>query len=386
MLQCAVVFLVVALLAALFGFGGIAWTAAGITAVHFVLFLILFLVSFVFERERGASSRYPGATGCMPDRPLPGSMPGHPSHGWKGRRPTRKPREPKPKPEPIARAILRRHTDVSFPARVHLGKSYNLRVALVPAEEALPGGGIHARPKPHTATMNLLVPPPTRWGAARPPVRMSVSVAAENFEIDGFARAELVVPLEGRASTVQFGLRGLKVGPGRVMIDFTQDGRPMGSVDLAPEVVAGSEADRVPGDSALAEGGINVNLGLGLNLAPPDLVLKVFEHRLTGHPGRMQFVLFSTHRALADLPVLDGDLGTLDLKAAVVTWVGVQLQAVGVLAGQLHSTEDVTRTLGPVGCNLFQQLLPPALQDHCWTFRKRGVKTLMIRSDEPHIP
>src|SRR5262249_8310202 len=34
----------------------------------------------------------------------------------------------------------------------------------------------------------------------------------------------------------------------------------------------------------------------------------------------------------------------------------------------------------------FQQLLPPALQELSWTFRERGVKTVMILSDEPHIP
>ena len=35
---------------------------------------------------------------------------------------------------------IRRHTDVSFPAVVQAGKVYNLRVQLVPAEEALPSG------------------------------------------------------------------------------------------------------------------------------------------------------------------------------------------------------------------------------------------------------
>jgi type VI secretion system protein ImpC len=304
---------------------------------------------------------------------------------------TRKPGRAERMTVPVSPTIVRRHTDVSFPALVLSGKRYNLRVVLVPAEETLAEGGVRERPRPHAhdATMNLLVPSPPRRGDPPPPIRVNVSVAAENFEIDGPSRAELVVPLEGRSSTVQFGLRGLDAGPGRVMIDFAQDGRPVGSVDLAPEVVADldSESERIPGGPARAMGGINLNLGLGLNLAPPDLVLKVFEHRLTGHPGRLQFVLSSSLRSLVDLPVLDGDLGTLDLKADVSDWVGTQLQAVSALAEQSDATaEVVTRTLGDVGCNLFQQLLPPALQDLCWTFRQRGVKTMMILSDEPHIP
>jgi uncharacterized membrane protein YtjA (UPF0391 family) len=47
MLPWAVMFFVVALVAALFGFGGIAIAAAGIAKILFYLFLILFLVTFV---------------------------------------------------------------------------------------------------------------------------------------------------------------------------------------------------------------------------------------------------------------------------------------------------------------------------------------------------
>ena len=47
MLYWAFVFLVVALIAALFGFGGIAAEAALIGKVLFVVFLILFLVSLL---------------------------------------------------------------------------------------------------------------------------------------------------------------------------------------------------------------------------------------------------------------------------------------------------------------------------------------------------
>jgi uncharacterized membrane protein YtjA (UPF0391 family) len=48
MLYWALVFLAVALVAALFGFGGVASTAAGFAKILFFIFLILFLVSLVF--------------------------------------------------------------------------------------------------------------------------------------------------------------------------------------------------------------------------------------------------------------------------------------------------------------------------------------------------
>jgi uncharacterized membrane protein YtjA (UPF0391 family) len=47
MLRWALIFFVVALVAALFGFGGIALAAAGVAKILFYLFLILFLITLV---------------------------------------------------------------------------------------------------------------------------------------------------------------------------------------------------------------------------------------------------------------------------------------------------------------------------------------------------
>ena len=50
----AVVFLIIALVAALFGFGGIAVASAGIAKLLFFIFLVLFVISLVFGwRGRG---------------------------------------------------------------------------------------------------------------------------------------------------------------------------------------------------------------------------------------------------------------------------------------------------------------------------------------------
>lgn len=51
MLYYAMIFLVIALVAALFGFTGIYVAAAGIAKILFFLFLILFLVSLLFGRR-----------------------------------------------------------------------------------------------------------------------------------------------------------------------------------------------------------------------------------------------------------------------------------------------------------------------------------------------
>jgi uncharacterized membrane protein YtjA (UPF0391 family) len=52
MLHYAVVFFVIALIAAVFGFGGIAASAAGIGKILFIVFAILAVASFLFGLVR----------------------------------------------------------------------------------------------------------------------------------------------------------------------------------------------------------------------------------------------------------------------------------------------------------------------------------------------
>lgn len=51
MLRWAIIFLVIALVAALFGFGGIAGAATSIARILFFVFLVLFILSLLFGRR-----------------------------------------------------------------------------------------------------------------------------------------------------------------------------------------------------------------------------------------------------------------------------------------------------------------------------------------------
>jgi len=57
MLAWSVIFFIVALVAALFGFGGIATAATGIAKILFFIFLILFIASFIIQLSRGRKPR-----------------------------------------------------------------------------------------------------------------------------------------------------------------------------------------------------------------------------------------------------------------------------------------------------------------------------------------
>ncbi|HEY8932087.1 MAG TPA: DUF1328 domain-containing protein [Rariglobus sp.] len=54
MLSWSLCFLIIALIAAALGFGGIAGTAVGIAKVLFFIFIVLFLVSLVIGRKPSA--------------------------------------------------------------------------------------------------------------------------------------------------------------------------------------------------------------------------------------------------------------------------------------------------------------------------------------------
>jgi len=56
MLRLALIFLVVALIAALMGFGGIAGDAAWIAKMLFFIFLVVFLISVVLGIGRGGNA------------------------------------------------------------------------------------------------------------------------------------------------------------------------------------------------------------------------------------------------------------------------------------------------------------------------------------------
>ena len=52
MLYWALVFLLIAILAAVFGFGGISLMAAGVAKILFFLFLVLFVISLIVHVTR----------------------------------------------------------------------------------------------------------------------------------------------------------------------------------------------------------------------------------------------------------------------------------------------------------------------------------------------
>jgi hypothetical protein len=257
----------------------------------------------------------------------------------------------------VTSTAVRRFTDVSFPSRVEVGKRTHLRVRIARIQQ-------HA----HDAALDLEFPP----SVASLPV--TVDVATENFTIQSAPQATLHVPREGDSTGIQFSLVGNQIGPGRVMIDFSQEGRPLGSVDLSVAVASGT-FDSATVSSRRSE----VRLHTG---AHDPLHVTVYVYECWSCPGRLQFFLCSRYPRLQDLPFVNhGDLGFIDLRQSTFDWVERQLDVIN----RCGSPED-NRHLADLGNRLYDQVLPEKLQQLCWSLAERSVKTVLMVSDEPHIP
>jgi hypothetical protein len=286
--------------------------------------------------------------------------------------------EPPSEDRPSPPEYIRRHTDVSFPASPRVGERYNLRLQLVPTEEELPSGKVRPVPRPHEHDQTLTVKVATR---------VTVIVSADNFDVEGAREGELAVPLRGKSAALHFWLRGRQPGRGRIMVDFLQEGRPLGSVELEPEITAADQtAENRP---AVGRGEVS----LATRAAPgPDLTLVVLKSRYGDAPGRrLQFLLWSNRQVFGDLPGMFGDLGEQDLDSDLALWVEGQLRRLSDKArrSRLESEETVRaalETLSEVGQALFEKLLPPRLQELCWHLEQRPACSVLILSDAPHIP
>jgi hypothetical protein len=108
---------------------------------------------------------------------------------------------------------------------------------------------------------------------------------------------------------------------------------------------------------------------------------------LADKSGQLKYLLSSMHPDLQDLPVLDGDQGTTDPLGDLPGWVDRQLGLLADLADRQNATpEEVKLTLDDIGHRLYSDVLPAQFREMCWTLRRRGVQSVMVLSDDPHVP
>ena len=253
----------------------------------------------------------------------------------------------------------------------------------------------HAEPVPHSLTtdfpeqvplnqtVSLLVSLATEPGT-RPSFPIAVPTGASvdvlvrpqrGFVLEGSGEGSLVTTGETETLPLQFKLKAVELGAGKIRVLAFHQGQPLGAMTLAPTVVPDTQvADR---RRSTQEQRLE-----SLSVRQPDLSLLILEHESGGKPA-------FTFR----LTALDPDLG-LNLKPFGP--VQLRLDPFEYFQDFFKDIENLPlkpsrdwpvaeRRLAAKGAGLFTDLIPEDLQVLLWSLRER-IQTVQVQSEEPWIP
>jgi CHAT domain/Ternary complex associated domain 7 len=253
------------------------------------------------------------------------------------------------------------------------------------ASEAVPRSLLADFPEevPLQQTVSLLVSlsAEPQKGAALP-VALKLGAALDvvvqpmrGFVLEGTGEGSLTVSDEDETLPLQFKVKAIELGPGKLRVLAFQKGEPLGAITLAPTVVAATDSRdrrRSSHEQPMAS----------LSVSQPDLSLLILEHESGGRPA---FTL--------RLSAADSDLG-LNLKAFGP--VILRMNPLQHFQDFFDDIEDLRldtpqertvaeQRLAAKGARLFESLFPPDLQVLLWSLRDR-IKTVQVQSEEPWIP
>jgi len=251
--------------------------------------------------------------------------------------------------ESIGPDLALRSLVTTFPEKVHLHESFSLQVSL--SRDSTPEPG-RAKPfvLPVGATVNIVVQP--RQGCI----------------LDGSGEGILVVSNEQETPPLQFKLRGVTPGAGRLRVLAFHKGQLRIRVSILEAPVNNSQYHR------------NKKQRL-FSVIPqqPDLQLLIL-----GHPGDEgpEFTFHLTaHESTLELNWKR--FGPIRLKVDAQQYFQEFFQDIEQLS--LNDKEMAAQRLADKGAHLFRSLFPPDLQQLLWSLRNR-IRSVEVQSVEPWIP
>ncbi len=254
-------------------------------------------------------------------------------------------------PPPPEGPDLLRQLVAEFPSRVAVGATNSLLVSLTGQE-------------PDTETVTV---------AARPGTVIDIVVQCQRgFIVEGSTEGRLTVE-EGDGLPIQFRLRAVEEGSGRIRVLAFQEGSPVGALTLAPVVGAdaGGSGDRVLVRGELPE----------VRAPSPDLELLVLEQG-----GQDPSVTFRLTAADPSLGFHLKPFGPVALRMRPLEYFN---DFFADIESYSLATPDDRRAaqlkLAAKGAHLFQSLVPDDLRRILWDLRDR-IRSIRVDSDEPWIP
>lgn len=251
-----------------------------------------------------------------------------------------------------------RFADVSFPASVEQYRWHILKMQIL-AEQR----------DEQNVELSVVMP-------ALEPAKVEVCVLAPGFELRGAPQQTIDVPPAGDSEAVNLRLRALALGIHKIRVDFMQNKRYIGTVQLKVEVVERQQEIRVSRAPTIGQPAIG-QIG-----APPDLTVLISERPLPTGEHKLQFVLFSP---ITDLGLYYRDVGESTLVRSPAEWVEHVLKQLQQEIAQHSSGEIVEHRLRSIGNTLWDELIPEPFQSIYWRIRDK-IHTILLVTDEPWIP
>jgi hypothetical protein len=230
-----------------------------------------------------------------------------------------------------------------------------------------------------TASLLVFLGLPSGDGEAERPVTLPLGSIVNihlrlfpGFELDGPRDVQLEVTYGPETLPAQFLLRAVAPGEGQIEILAFHQGGCLGRLVLTATVLSEQPAARPPAryERQLYPGGAS----------DPDLSLIIHEVRDRNQPA---LVLQIWPDASAG-PMLT--LGPIQLKMDPARYFTEFFRQLGNLSSpDEHNRARAMDRLKRKGAKLFQDIFPPELQEHLWSWRGR-IRSLRIESGEPWIP
>ncbi len=266
----------------------------------------------------------------------------------------------------LLHATVTRYTDIACPRRVWIETP---RVSVIVR--------LTVQPPVHTTVAEDL--------AVREGLPVRVRVEAPAFDLLNEQEQETTILAETDSPPLVFDLCPQRVGHTRINFDFFQGGNPMGTTSVPVEITA----DEVGAEPELHPGRV---LRTEFNAPLPDLMLYV-----AYEPSQEQPALVFTLRRAGEVgrtfhPVplrVDPRTHARHLYEGLTELTGQADPTIQAVLGQMRilPPEDVDRRVKQFGQNLWRDLIPEGLRSVYETEREAWKdKTLLIVSDEPHIP
>ena len=257
--------------------------------------------------------------------------------------------------------LTTRYTDISCPRRVWVEAE---RVSVV---------------------VQLTVDMPTRSAAVsalavRPDAPVAIRLTAPAFDaLNALDQPAEILP-EADSPPVVFHLKPRVAGPTRLEFDFRQAGNPVGTavvdIEITPYAVA---------DAQEARGGFALAMPQGI--AAPDLLLYI-QHDTTTATPLLCFTLeeSATGEVTSFEPVpLHGDAAAYN--AALYRSLSRLAQDAGIGEDDAALQEEIADEVRRLGFRVWEELIPRGLKERYLANRTAWEgKTLLVISDEPHIP